>query len=252
MIALLDAERRKLTSLRGPVILLGIILLLAAGGGALVLTSQPAFDPIGADIALPLTEAIRDDFLVYLLGALVVTTDLRFGGAVQGHLGTPNRLRLVAAKLLTALIAGVVAGVLSAVFAFAIGFPLLAGRGVDTGSAVADPVFWGRVATATAVMGLMAVCGAALALALRSLVAVLLVFIGMSVLEYVGPGLLPGVPWLGQVAERSWLHVNTAFALGPGYPAAPVPFWAAGLILLGWMAAFVLAAAVVAVRREVT
>ncbi len=195
---------------------------------------------------------MTDNWLMSLLiGALVVTPDLRFGGRVQSLLTTPRRGRLMAAALLTALGAGLVVALSSAAVSFAVGVPMLAGHGVDLGSAFADPVFWGRAATAVAAASLTAVAGAALGLLLHSLAATIIVFVGMLVVEVFGVALL-NVPWFATAVDWSWLHATGTFSAGPARPDATMPFWVGGLVLLGWIAAVTVGAAARTFREDAT
>ncbi len=250
MIALLGAERRRLTSLRGPWIAFGITLVLAGGLTAIyVAFGVPAFDVSGADLGQPLLGMIDNQFMAVLIGALVVTPDLRFGGRAHALLAAPRRGRQLAASLVTAFGAGVVTALAAAAVCFAVGVPMMAGQGVDLGSAFADPVFWGRLATAVAASGLLTVSGAALGLLLHSLTATILVLVGMLTVEYFIV-VLSTLPWFAAAVEWSWLHASVALDVGPGHADATTAFWAGGLALLGWVAVFTAGAAARAFRQD--
>ena len=251
MKALLAAERRKLTSLRGPWVALGVALALAAAITALgTLTRQTVFDPTPAELGEPALVMINNTLLAVLLGALVVTPELRFGGQVQTYLTTPRRGRVLVAKLVTALGVGMVLGLLSAVVSFAVALPILGAQGVDVGAVLGDPVFWGRAAAAVAGDALMAAAGAAIALLLHSLTAVILIYVGMYLVESLLPTLVDQT-WVNSILDWSWLHAESYLVAGPDVPNRPVAFWLAGLALLGWIGVVALGAAARTLRRDV-
>ena len=246
MISLLSSERRKLTSIRAPWIVLGAFLAAAAGILALDLGEGPnTFDPVGAEHAMPIfTSLLPGLVLAYSLGMLAVSADHRHGTYVPTYLVTPRRGRVLVAKLLTAVAAGTLAALLSAVVVTAIGLPWLAGDGVDLGPVLRDPVFWGRLLASAVAAAVMAVFGAAVAALLRSVLAAVVVFVGLFALEMTLATQVPS-------GTYDWMVFHSLIALLSLDSFDAPPFWPGSLVVLGWAAVVAVAAAVRTVRGDV-
>ena len=207
MISLLSSERRKLTSIRAPWIVLGAFLAAAAGSLALDLGEGPnTFDPVGAEHAMPIfTSLLPGLVLAYSLGMLAVSADHRHGTYVPTYLVTPRRGRVLTAKLLTAVAAGTLVALLSMV---------------------------------------MAVFGAAVAALLRSVLAAVVVFVGLFALEMTLATQVPS-------GTYDWMVFHSLIALLSLDSFDAPPFWPGSLVVLGWAAVVAVAAAVRTVRGDV-
>lgn len=86
-----------------------------------------------------------------LLGAISVTGEIRHGLIRPTFLGSPNRARVIAAKVAAGAIAGAAFGLLAEVLAVGVGSAALAGRGIHvapTGADFAQLIAGGAVAAA--------------------------------------------------------------------------------------------------------
>jgi ABC-2 type transport system permease protein len=86
-----------------------------------------------------------------LLGALSITNEIRHGMIRPTLLATPNRARVITAKVAASLIAGAALGLLAEAIAVGVGSAGLAARGISfagTGGDVAQLLFGGAIAAA--------------------------------------------------------------------------------------------------------
>ncbi len=247
MISLVSSERRKLTSVRASWIVLAVLLALVGGELALILSGVvEGFDLTGTGRVQLVSTTPGAISIGFLLGMLVGAVDHRHGTHVPTYLLTPRRGRVLAAKLLTAFALGSLAAVVSAVIAIAIGLPSILGEGLDVGTVLGDPVFWARLLAGVVATALVAVFGAAVAALLRSILAAVLVFVGLGVVDVV-------LRAYGPAGLVEWMVFPSVdrLCVGPVTSAGDMPFWAGGLILLGWIAVVVIAATVRTLRTDV-
>lgn len=176
-------------------------------------------------------------------GIVLITGEYRHQTITSAYLGEPRRWRVVAAKLITALLLGVVYGVAACATAAAVAVPVLAARGA-TGQADVPAILLGAVA-ATA---LWAVVGLGVGALLRNQVAALIgALVWVLVVEALVVALLPDVGrWLPSGAANALLQAS----LPTGGDLLPV--WAGGALLLGYGLALAVAGSLTTVRRDVT
>jgi hypothetical protein len=178
--------------------------------------------------------------VLLLFGVVGAGAEYRHRTLAPALLVAPGRGRLLGARVVAYGLAALGIGLLMTVVAFAIGLPLLAGRpGPDLGAS--DYLRAGG--------------GGLLALVLSTM-------LGVGVGTLVGkqvPAVIGAMIWLFILEPLTGLigHVSkfatgqTASAIGGDTGGDQLPWGGASLVLLGWTAAFVLAAALVDRRRDV-
>ncbi|MFB9238641.1 ABC transporter permease subunit [Plantactinospora siamensis] len=238
-------EIDKLRSVRAPLmLLLAAQLVIVAGVSGLFLGG-------GADAADPVTarRAVAHAGLVslfsLLLGILAVAGEYRHRTITDTYLGTPRRGRVIAAKLAVHTAAGVVFGLVSSVVAMTATAVWLSARGgaLDLGSSA----IWGTVAGCVAWNACFAAVGVGVGALIRNVTAAVAAALAwLALVEGIAGQLL------GDLGR--WLPFRSAQALeGVPFPGIDLlPQWAGGLALAGYAAVFVLLAASVTVRRDVT
>jgi hypothetical protein len=210
-------------------VLAAVLITILAGHPTSVSDKRDALS-FGAAIAL----------VLLLFGAVAATGEFRHRTLAPAVLIAPDRLRLflarIAAYALTALALAAAMGVITLV----VGVPLLAGeKGPDlAGSDIARVVAGGLI-----VATLAAALGVAFGTLVRNQVfAVIAVLVWVTILE----------PLTGLIDDRlpTYLIGSTLTRVAEGGDQ-DLSFASAVLVLLGWVAAFVLAAALVDRRRDV-
>lgn len=177
-----------------------------------------------------------------LAGIMLVTSEYRFGTIRPTFVFTPRRSRVLAAKLAAGLLAGVLFGVVGEGLGFAIGYAALAGRGIDYALNAGQTTLL-VVGTLAGVM-LWGVLGVGIGALLRNQVGAI---IGLLAWGLVAENLLFAfVPSVGRFAP---VHAQDALmGLTSKHLLAAA---AGGAVMLAWTAAFALAAAALAARRDV-
>lgn len=208
---------------------------------AVVLLSVLAEDPRTiADKRGALAVGSTASTLLLLFGVVGAGAEYRHRTLAPALLVAPGRGRLLAARVLAYGLAGLAIGVVMTIAAIAIGLPLLAGQpGPDLGAG--DYL---RVAG-----------GGLLAIALSAM-------LGVGVGTLVGkqvPAVIGTMVWIfilepltGLVGHVSRFTIGqTAASIGGSTGSELLPWGTAGVVLLAWTAAFVLAAALVDRRRDI-
>jgi ABC-2 type transport system permease protein len=229
MIALLRAELIALRTTRTFAAIVGaaaaLSLILVGLGSALADIDDPR--------ALFTNSAVT--YFIVLLGAVGMTGEWRHRTITSSVLAAPDRVRLLAAKVLAYAVVGVVLSLLVTLATMLVGTLILSARGEATLGAVgmAD-VLWRNLAVA-ALLGPLGVCAGAL---LRNQVVTVVGSVLLAVaLE---PALFYEVPEAGRFgplfgAPSGILAGDTDGLLAPGLAAA---------VLVAWTAAAFAAAAV--------
>ncbi len=156
MSALLYAELLKLRTTRTFAAIVGtasaLSLVLVALGAILGVEKDPH--------ALFTNNSIT--YIIVLLGAIGMTGEWRHRTITGSILAAPDRLRLLAAKILSSSVAGIVLSLLVTVSTMAVGTLILESRGEPTlGAGELADVLWRNLAVA-AVLGPFGVCVGAL------------------------------------------------------------------------------------------
>ncbi len=239
------SELRKLTTTRSAYAMLGGLLAIVTLGVVAIVT-----DGRGADLAAPLQEqsflhvalSLAPVFAL-LLGVRAFTDEFRFGSIVPTLLASPNRRRVLGAKLVTVAAGGLVLASAATAVSIAVGVPLLIGKGVEiTWSASALAEVAGRLLGATA---LWTSIGVGLGLAVRHQVAAVA---GTLIWVLAGEGLLSGlVPSVARYfpgeAGFAVVGINPADVLSPGLGA---------LVLGGYALVAIAAGGAMMRRRDIT
>lgn len=169
--------------------------------------------------------------LVILIGIVMVAGEFRFNTVTSTFLVTPQRTRVVGAKLAASAIVGVAIGIVASVLTVAISLPWLSSRHVDLvahGSDIAL-VLLGGIA-ATAIGGPVGV-GIGSMLTNQTL-AVTATLIWVLLVEQTLSAFSPGV--------AQWFPGGAASAMSGVSPASgsALPLWAGGLVFAGYGLAF--------------
>jgi ABC-2 type transport system permease protein len=248
MTALIGAEVLKLRTTRTGVALVGSVV------GVVVLISllvTLAGDPHSEDFNVRDLLGIAGfaQPFAMILGILAVTSEFRHGTITPTLVTTPDRIRVIVAKLAAHLVAGLVLGVVAVGLCTVIVLGGLSARNVSTGLDTGEVV---RIAVGqTLATALWAGLGVGLGALIRNQVAAIVSALGWTLL---GENLLQLVPTAGDWVQKYGL-VGVSNALGDvqsqntGDVLAQVP---GGLLLTAYAAAFLIAGALVLRRQDVT
>jgi ABC-type transport system involved in multi-copper enzyme maturation permease subunit len=191
-----------------------------------------------------------------VLGITVSSGEFRHHTATATYLATPDRTRVLAAKVVAAALAGAVCGLVASAATTGTGLAFVAARGYEV--ALGGGTMTRYAAGAAGGAALMAAAGAGLGSLIRSqLAAVIGVFAWAAVAEAVIGSLLPSVrPYLpytaattlagtrlGGASFGAGLHVT-----GPG----PLPFAAAAALVAGVAVLLAAAASRTTVPADIT
>lgn len=177
-----------------------------------------------------------------LLGIMLVTTEYRYGTIRPTFLYEPRRVRVIAAKLGAALIAGAVLGAVAEAFALGIGLVILSARGVDR--VITGGLFVQLTAGTVAVSAVWCAIGVGVGAIVRHQVgAVVGVLAYLFVAENVLFGLAPSV---GRYAPGPAGQALDGDQMDHLLPAA-----AGGLLLVGYAIVIGAIGAVLTARRDV-
>jgi ABC-2 type transport system permease protein len=247
MTRLVRAELLKLRTTRAA----AGVLALTVASTALIMTAvmllagRPGQPAIDSAVLTDLVVVAKGPLVIFalILGVLSMSGEFRFGTATPTFLVTPQRGRVVAAKVIANALAGAALAAASAVVALGMGLPWLRAKGVHV--ALVDADVGARLLGLAATSALHAVLGVGLAALVRNqLVAVAAGLLWMRVEE-----LLPAVlhrPGLGR-----WLPEGAAAAL-TGPTAATLSMWAGGLVFAAYGLALALIGTRLVVRRDLT
>ena len=218
---------------------LGLVVLisvLAAAAGDFGSTEDA-----GADL-LEVSGLVQ--LFALVLGILSVATEFRHGTITPSLLAVPDRVRLVLAKLICALIAGALLGFAASALCAAITLPILsardAGAGSDTGGIV--ELILGN----TAACALFAALGVGLGALIRNQVGAIIGALGYL---FVVEPLLGVIPGFDDVVQKWFPGGASSEAAGTSAlddPLGQVP----GSLLLAAYAAIFLAAGIATIRRR--
>jgi ABC-2 type transport system permease protein len=245
MTRLVRAELLKLRTTRVVAGLFGLTIASSAliATAVMLIATRPGRPAIPSDALPELIVLAQGPLVVFalVLGVLSMTGEFRHGTATPTFLVTPDRGRVVAAKVVANALAGALLAAVSAAVVLAITLSWLRVRGVEL--AIADADAGARLLGLAATTALHAVLGVGLgALVRNQVVAVAAALVWMRV-----EGMIPDVlqrPGLG-----SWLPEGAASAL-PG--VATLSMWAGGLLFAAYGLALALIGTHLVVRRDLT
>jgi len=215
---------------------LGVVAIVTDGGGAnLVL-------PLERQVFLHVSLTIAPLFGL-LLGLRSFTDEFRYGSIVPTLLASPNRRRVLGAKLVATAGGGVALTLAATAVSIAIGVPLLVAKGVEiTWSAPAMAEVIGRLVGATM---LWTAIGVGVGLAVKHQVAAIAgALVWLLAAEGIFSGLVPDVAkYFPGAAGFAVVGINPAELLTPTMGA---------LLLGGYAAVAVASGAILMQRRDIT
>ena len=215
---------------------LGVVAIVTDGGGAnLVL-------PLERQVFLHVSLTIAPLFGL-LLGLRSFTDEFRYGSIVPTLLASPNRRRVLGAKLVATAGGGVALTLAATGVSIAIGVPLLVAKGVEiTWSAPAMAEVIGRLVGATM---LWTAIGVGVGLAVKHQVAAIAgALVWLLAAEGIFSGLVPDVAkYFPGAAGFAVVGINPAELLTPTMGA---------LLLGGYAAVAVASGAILMQRRDIT
>jgi ABC-2 type transport system permease protein len=191
-----------------------------------------------------LAAASSSSVIVMLIGILLMTNEYRFNTITSTFLITPDRRRVVGAKIAAASLVGLTIALLASLLTLAIALPWLSSRHVDVASHGTDIglVLLGGIA-ATVIAGMVGVGIGALVT--NQTLAVNVTLIWIFVVEAMAIGFAPGTGrWLPGGAAGAMSGSSTYSNLLPG--------WAAAILFIGYGAAFAAAGSRFVLRRDIT
>lgn len=250
MSGLVAAELLKLRTTRLVYGLLAATVVLALIGVAASVATAGDFDQ---SFALDTDEGVRNVFssagagsiFVLVLGILGMTSEFRHGTMTETFLVTPERGRVVLAKMVVYAGVGLVFAVVASVATVALALPRLAAEGVDV--SLTDPdlarVLIG-VVISTAIYGLLGVAVGAL---IRNSIAAVIVALAWT---FVVEGLLIAVlPEVGKWLPGGAVSAVVGQSVPDGELLGPV---VGGLVLVAYGIAFAVIGTRFVVRRDIT
>ncbi|GAA0485244.1 hypothetical protein Ade02nite_08670 [Paractinoplanes deccanensis] len=237
------AEIRKLLTIRTPLILFAAAQLLVVAGisGVLARRDDIAAAAIQRDAV---AHAGLVSILTLVLGITAVAGEYRHRTISDTYLTTPDRARVVVAKLGVYSVVGLVFGVAAAATALISAALWLSGRGASLATGSGE--LWRTVGGGIIWNALFCAIGVGVGALITNLMgAVAAALAWLALVEGVVAALVgDGADWL-------------PFALGSALDALPTatdgpPQWLAGVALAGYAAVFAVAAVLTTVRRDVT
>lgn len=262
----IGAELMKYTTVRSTWIL-GLILFLyvavcAAGfAGVLGVASQDDQSGMIAGLdAAPMIYSLATSIgyvFPVLVGALAISSEMRFQTLTPTFLATPRRGTVLLGKLVSAAVVGAVLGVVALLASVGIGALLLSVFGLDTALDSSDT--WALIGRAVLAMVLWSIVGVGLGTLVPNQVAVIIIVIAFT--QFVEPTLRVAAgfaDWAAQVgrflpgAASDALVGSSVFTVFMGSSSEALEFWQGGLVLLGIAAVLMLLGSVTTWRRDVT
>jgi ABC-2 type transport system permease protein len=243
---MIRSEFRKLTTVRGPWLLLGAgPLIVVAGISGLVAQGGNVHDPALQGRAYAHVGLAAICTLIF--GVLAVAGEYRHATITDTYLSAPRRRRVVTAKLAVYGLTGAAAGLVSSLTAIGVTAAWWAAKGgaFHLSAAGAWATLGGGVAASLA----FAAIGVGLGALIRNPVAAIAAALAwIALIEGIAGQLLGGAVarWLPLAASQS---LDRAALIGT---ARPLPQWGGGLVLLGYAGAFAAAALITTLRRDVT
>jgi hypothetical protein len=193
--------------------------------------------------------------LAAVLGILVASGEFRHSSASLTYLATPDRTRVLLAKMPAAALIGAVFGLVAAAISTGLGLAFTAGRG--DAIALGLPTMLGHAVGAMLGTALLAMIGVGLGSLIRSeLVGIIAIFIWALVIESLIGGLFTSIrPYLPYTAATTLAGIKLGgAAFGPAHTVtggSPLPFAAAAGLLIGVAALVSVVAARTTLRRDI-
>jgi ABC-2 type transport system permease protein len=256
------AEYRKLVTTRMWWILLvvmaGYLVFIAAvlAASFTLVPSDGAAPLEGVDAARAVYSVVNSVGYVFplVIGSLAMTTEFRYQTVTQSLLAEPDRTTFLLAKLVSVIPVGFVLGVIAVAATVLGGAPLLAWKG--DGAMLGDADVWTGLLLGVVVVALWAVVGVAFgSLVSNQIAAIVIILAFTQFVEPVARLVLSQVDILSAIS--SYLPGGAADSLigatvfGDPSSTDLLPRWAAGLVMLGYAAAFAVAGRLTTLRRDI-
>jgi ABC-2 type transport system permease protein len=178
-----------------------------------------------------------------LIGVMAITSEFRHGTIRPTFVVTPHRSRVITAKVLSSLLMGVLFGLAAIGLSFGIGYAVLAFRDVPVALSTND-VLWLVLGTPV-LTAAWAALGVGLGAVIRNQVfAVIGLIVWAMVIDNLIRGLVPSIGGYTPVGASAAIIADpTDYVLSAA---------AGGMLLLGYVAVFITAGALLVARRDVT
>ncbi len=193
--------------------------------------------------------------LAAVLGILVASGEFRHSSATLTYLATPDRNRVLLAKMPAAGLIGAFFGLVAAAISTGLGLAFTVGRG--DAIAVGTSAMLGHAAGAMLGAALLAMIGVGLGSLIRSeLVGIIAIFIWALVIESLIGGLFTSIrPYLPYTAATTLAGIKLGgAAFGPAHSVtggSPLPFAASAGLLIGVAALVSAVAARTTLQRDI-
>jgi ABC-2 type transport system permease protein len=246
VLSVINSEFRKLSTVRGPWLLLAAgPLIVVAGITGLVASGGNVHDPATQGKALAHVGLAAVFTLVF--GILAVAGEYRNATITDTYLSSPGRSRIVTAKLTVYGLVGAAAGLACALVALAVTAAWWSAKGGAFDLSAAST--WRTAGGGVAVNIAFAAIGVGLGALVRNLAAAVATALAWIALVEGIAGQLIG----SDLARWLPFYASEALDRASLTPAAGLlPQWGGGLVLLGYAAAFTVAALVTTITRDVT
>ncbi len=197
-----------------------------------------------------LSAGFQSGYLMALvLGTIIGAVDFRHRTATQTFLATPHRGRVITAKLLASAAYGLVYAVVTQLLSVLVVLVVAAVRGISVD--LGDSSVLRSLALGVPGILLWCVIGVSLGVLLRNQIAAVLVAVGFVFLIDPLAGLALRQLDVGSVDQYTLGSASTA--LVEGFTGTPLlPWWAGGLVMLGYALVIAVAGWLLTVRRDVT
>ncbi len=249
MTRLVSAEWLKLRSTRTTLALVGSVLALIVLISLLAtLTGDPDTDNFSAVDLLGISGFAQAFALV--IGILAVTTEFRHGTITPTLIASPDKTKLVLAKLITNVLAGALLGLLAIGLCATIVLVGLGARDIDTGVDGGDVVK--IIVGQTIAGGLWAAIGVGLGALVRNQVgaivgALIFTFVGEPLLGIIPAGIGDAIQKYGPSGASNGLATLETQNTGDVLDQVP-----GGLLLAAYAAVFVIAGILALRKRDIT
>lgn len=245
-------------------VLAGYVALVAVGFGLAltavatgVLTDGDA-PQLPAEVLPPIIYSVATSFgyvFPLLVGTLIVTSEFRHKTLTPTFLATPSRNRVLAAKVVVAVILGVLYGVIGVVAAAGPGAIVLAASDLPTLLGEGDTwALFGRMLLAFALWTLL---GLGVGTVMRNqVVAIVLVLAFTQFIEPIARVAGGFVEWLAPItrflpgAAGDALVGSSALSIAAAGASDPLEWWAGGLVLLAYAVVFLVLGRLTSWRRD--